>query len=184
MPSLALRPCWDLYHSAPSSSSSTRKAEEMRKDLKTVTVLKAHFITFLKRLTRSNLNLSDKERPGFYKISEKPKGKNLQKSNFLCLWGSLQVCVSSVSPAWLPGCFSRLLCALLGPRAAYIFIPYRVQTSDKVTWKCTRLKLSASLKQVVVKRTHSSSPVISLFKMSWRLCFDAGDRRLRAQINS
>lgn len=46
-----------------------------------------------------------------------------------------------------------LLCRLLGLEAAYIFM----ETSDEVTWKCTRLKLSASLEQVVVKE-HTQTP--------------------------
>lgn len=44
-------------------------------------------------------------------------------------------------------------CRLLGLEAAYIF----VEISDEVTWKCTRLKLSASLEQVVVKE-HTQAP--------------------------
>lgn len=76
-----------------------------------------------------------------------------QRATFRASGAPFRCVHQPLSSAGQPGCSSHLLCGLLGLEAAYIFM----ETSDEVTWKCTRLKLSASLEQVVVKE-HTQAP--------------------------
>lgn len=85
--------------------------------------------------------------------SQKNPKETCSKERFSVPGGSLGCGYQPGPPAGWPGCSSYLLCRLLRLEVAYIF----VETSDEVTWKCTRLKLSASLEQVVVKE-HTQAP--------------------------
>lgn len=89
--------------------------------LKKITFLRAHCITLLKPLTRSNINFSDKKSQGSTQSQTNLKEKPSEEQ-FSMPWGSLQVSVSPVSGKAAPGV---LALALRAPRAqgAYIFNP-------------------------------------------------------------
>lgn len=88
--------------------------------LKKVTFLRAHCITLLKVLTRSNINFSDNKSQGSTQSQTNLKEK--PEEQFSMPWGSLQVSVSPVPSMAAPGV---LALALQAPRAqgAYIFNP-------------------------------------------------------------
>lgn len=75
--------------------------------------MKAHLITLGKLLTRSNINFSDEEKPGFCRITEKPERNMFQRAIFRAR-GLPRVWVSARAPgrvAWV-----LLILALQAPQ--------------------------------------------------------------------
>lgn len=142
----------------PRCSNRVRKAEVTRDGRTGLVFLKARFLTLVELLTTGNINFWDKRKPGLQHRRRTSK-KNLQRTDFPRPWASFG-CTSPECHLW--ACLGTPhACSVgssdSGPLTSSPPPPYHVETSDEVTWTCTSLKLSASLRRAAVKE-HTDIP--------------------------